>query len=144
MQARKRHEEIMKKFQLKKQAEKIPVPTSEKDVKTILRQMSQVVTFFGETAAARRDRLKKFLGKIYIEKGELPTLQKPVKESTRDEENEHFLYEGPKDLREARIAIAKYSVKQAALRIEKSKIKKATIDPLEEHDIHCNDSCDKF
>lgn len=78
--------------------------------------------------------MKALLSKVLIETGSIPTFfkQKPI---LRDEDNEYFLYEGSNELKKARLEIAQYSLKQAAIRIEKSKIKKETIDPIEEEEI---------
>lgn len=136
LEAKKRHEELTKKYELQKAARQIAVPTSENEVKMRLRELKQPVTYFGETAADRRERLRALMAKILTETGELPKFSKIAKEkNVRDEENEHFYYEGPDALKEARAAIAKYSLKKAALRIEESKIKRMTIDPIEEEEM---------
>jgi U4/U6 small nuclear ribonucleoprotein PRP4 len=84
------------------------------------------------------------MAKILIETGELPQFQKkePVQQEAvggSTEDNEYFLYEGPMELKTARFEITKDSLKRAALRIEHSKIKKITIDPLEEEDLIDNE-----
>jgi U4/U6 small nuclear ribonucleoprotein PRP4 len=137
-EAKKRHEEMLKKYELQKKSKSIMIPTNDDEIKRKLRELKQVVTYFGETAADRRERLRAVVARVYIEKGEYPSFAKSTVaevQSTRDEENELFYYEGPPELRTARLEIAQHSLKQAALRVEKSKIKKATMDPLEEDDI---------
>lgn len=51
-----------------------------------------------------------------------------------EDQVEKFIYEGENELKEARLKITQYSLKQAALRIERSRVKKETIDPLEEEE----------
>lgn len=76
-------------------------------------------------------RLKRLLAKILLETGELPSFQKQ-KPNLRDEENEYFLYEGTKELKQARQEIAQFTIRESAIRIEKAKLKRETTDPLEE------------
>jgi U4/U6 small nuclear ribonucleoprotein PRP4 len=78
------------------------------------------------------------LSRVYIETGQLPAFHKQ-KTHLRDEDNEYFLYEGDENLRQARLQMAEYSLKQAAVRVEKSKIKKETVDPIEEEEIIDNE-----
>ena len=134
LEAKKKQEEMTKKLELQKKAKNIIVPTNENDVKIQLRELGHPITYFGETPADRRDRLKQLLSKILIETGSVPTFKKH-KTHLRDEENEYFLYEGSAELKNARQEIAKYSLKEAAIRVEKNKIKKETIDPIEEEEL---------
>lgn len=68
-----------------------------------------------------------------METGEIPIFQtrKSFIEA-KDDENEHFFYEGPKDLRTCRIEIAKYSFKRAGTRVLTQKIKRLQTDPLDD------------
>lgn len=141
-EARKRHEEMLKKYELQKASKSIVVPTNDHEVKLKLRELKQPICYFGEGPVERRDRLKNFLARYFLESGTLPAFAKGgvTGETTmRDEENEYFLYEGEATLKEHRLEIAKDSLRNAAMRIEKSKIKKITIDPLEEEDIIDNE-----
>ena len=144
-EARKRHEEMLKKYELQKASKNISVPTNDAEVKLKLRELKHPICYFGEGPFERRDRLKTLLAKILMENGALPqntnktlgsTNNEPM---TRDEENEYFLYEGDSSLKSIRMEIAKDSLRTAAMRIEKSKIKKITIDPLEEEDLIDNE-----
>jgi len=103
------------------------------------------VTYFGESPADRRERyylhitlniprLQKLLAKILMEKGELPTFQK-TQNYLKDEVDEDYIYEGTKELKQARQEIAQFSLRQAAIRLEKARIKKETMDPLEEEEL---------
>lgn len=141
-EARKRHEEMMKKYELQKASKNINVPTNDAEIKMKLREMKQPICYFGEGPAERRERLKSLLARILLEGGSLPSFSKTgqIQEAVqRDEENEYFLYEGDSSLKAVRLDIAKDSLRNAAIRIEKSKIKKITIDPLEEEDIIDNE-----
>ena len=84
------------------------------------------------------------MAKILLETGSLPTFKKPGNSLgdfpvSKDEENEYFWYEGPKILRDIKYKIASFSLKNSAKRIESSKIKRITIDPLEEEDLIDNE-----
>ncbi len=134
MEAKKKHEELTKRLELQKKAKNIIVPTSENDVKAQLRELKQVVTYFAETAAMRRDRLKGLLAKIMMETGSAPVFKKQ-KVTNREDNDDYYFYEGSKELQKAREDIAKYSFKEAAIRVEMNKIRKETIDPVEEEEI---------
>lgn len=139
-EARKRHEEMLKKYELQKALKNINIPTNDNEIKLKLRELKQPICYFGEGPSNRRDRLKNLLAKILMETGRLPSFAKPVQEQIqRDEENEYFLYEGDQSLKKIRMEIAKDSLKNSSTRIEKSKIRKITVDPLEEEDIIDND-----
>lgn len=60
MEAKKKQEDLLKKMELQKKAKNIIVPTSEADVKAQLRELKQPITYFGETAADRRERYLEF------------------------------------------------------------------------------------
>lgn len=142
-EARKRHEEMLKKYELQKASKNINVPTNDYEIKIKLRELKQPICYFGEGPAERRERLKTLLAKILMESGSLPAFNKTTGQIgeavQRDEENEYFLYEGEALLKSVRMEISKDSLKNAAIRIEKSKIKKITVDPLEEEDIIDNE-----
>lgn len=143
-EARKRHEEMLKKYELQKASKSIVVPTNDYEIKMKLREMKHPICYFGEGPVERRERLKSLLAKILLEGGSLPAFTKiaagGVSETlVRDEENEYFLYEGDSNLKQVRLMMSKDSLRNAAIRIERSKIKKITIDPLEEEDIIDNE-----
>eukprot|EP01017_Pseudomicrothorax_dubius_P043390 TRINITY_DN7216_c0_g2_i1.p1 TRINITY_DN7216_c0_g2~~TRINITY_DN7216_c0_g2_i1.p1 ORF type:complete len:523 (-),score=97.80 TRINITY_DN7216_c0_g2_i1:10-1578(-) len=131
-EARRKQEELNKKRERQRIARNIHVTTNDQEVKLCLRALKQPITYFGEVATGRRERLKALVRKIYIETGEMPVLPKLTVETTKDDENEHFFYEGSSDLKQTRLEFADFSLKRAAVRIERSKLKKLTVDPLEE------------
>ena len=144
LESRRKHEEMVRKFEMQKNLKNIVIPTGDGEVKMRLRELKQPICYFGEVAHDRRERLRALITKIAIETGNIPTFTKiagVVQEGSgiRDEENEFFLYEGDASLKEIRIQIAKESLKNASIRIEHSKIRKITIDPLEEEDILDNE-----
>lgn len=55
-----------------------------------------------------------------------------MNKAQRDQENQYFLYPGKENLRELRLTIAKSSLKEAAVRVEKSRLRRLLVDALEE------------
>jgi len=135
LEAKKKQEELNKKMELQKKAKNILVPTNENEVKAQLREMKHPVTYFGETAADRRERLRQLLAKTLIETGAVPAFKQTTTSKKEEESSDYYLYEGPPELRAARLEIAKYSMKQAAIRVEKNKIRRETTDPIEEEEL---------
>lgn len=137
-QAIKKHDEIMKQYEKKKAISKLhsQIPTADKLVKFKLREMGHPICLFGETAADRRERLKQICAQYIVEQGVMPNFNnlQPLQENPENEENEHFWYKGPPELQQIRTEIANHSLRKAALRIEGAKLKRCTIDPLEEED----------
>lgn len=62
-QAQEQHIQLMERYEADKKARKVTVPTAILDVKNMLRQYQQPITFFGENAADRRERLKQYLAR---------------------------------------------------------------------------------
>ncbi len=60
-EAKKRHEEMLKKYELQKAARNISAPTNDYDVKMRLRELKHPICYFGEGPAERRERLEKIL-----------------------------------------------------------------------------------
>ncbi|CAD8193638.1 unnamed protein product [Paramecium octaurelia] len=129
----KQQEENERKQKLMAEARKLMVPTQESQIKSQLRQLGQPVTYFGESAADRRQRLRTLLTEHLMQYGRLPQFFKQQNNHNMGNlENEYFLYEGLEQLRAARIEIAKLSLHNAALRVEKLRLRRLTVDALQE------------
>jgi U4/U6 small nuclear ribonucleoprotein PRP4 len=121
---------------LERRARSLPIPTQDKEVRLRLREMGQPVCLFGEEAGDRRERLRAVAVQYYIEhEGVAPTfcMKKTVtmgetvvgegKAGKKDEEV--FYTEGTKELREARMEIARYSLPRAQRRMDLEKVKRS-------------------
>ena len=122
-QARERQERAMQELLRKRRAAAMAVPTNIKSVRGRLRRLGDAITLFGEREMERRARLAQLMARLDIG-GQLDRLLRAYEEEVEDEEEEVqylFFTEGPKELREARIDIAKYSIKRAAVRVQRAK-----------------------
>ncbi|XVE66544.1 hypothetical protein DITRI_Ditri08aG0087500 [Diplodiscus trichospermus] len=138
---RERQEKAMQELLMKRRAAALAVPTNDMAVRARLRRLGEPITLFGEREMERRDRLRMIMAKLDSE-GQLEKLMKAHEEeeaavSAKVEDIEEdiqypFYTEGPKELRDARIDIAKYSVVKAAMRIQRARRKKD--DPDEDMD----------
>ncbi|XVE93124.1 hypothetical protein REPUB_Repub01dG0163200 [Reevesia pubescens] len=126
---------------MKRGAAALAVPTNDMAVHTRLRQLAEPITLFGEREMERRDRLRMIMAKLDSE-GQLEKLMKAHEDeeaavSTKAEDVEEdieypFYTEGPKELLDARIDIAKYSLVKAATRVQRARRKR--VDPDEDID----------
>lgn len=143
-QVRERQEKAMQDLLLKRRAYALAVPTNDSAVRARLRRLGEPVTLFGEREMERRDRLRMIMVKLDAE-GQLDKLLKahedeeaanaatPVEDSDGEGPQQYPFYtEGSKELLQARIDIAKYSVVKAALRLERAKRRRD--DPDEDFD----------
>lgn len=129
----KEQEEKEKRQRLQAELRRLTVPTQEADIKSQLRQLGQPVTYFGESPAERRDRLKRMLQDHLVQFGRLPQfMPRNTHQYTANVENEFFMYEGSELLRAARIEIAKVSLHRAAMRVERQRLRRLTVDALQE------------
>ncbi|CAN7051415.1 unnamed protein product [Brassica oleracea var. botrytis] len=120
-QARERQERAMQELLRKCRAAAMAVPTNNKSVRGRLRRLGDAITLFGEREMERRARLAQLMARLDIG-GQLDRLLRAYEEKVEDEEVQYlFFTEGPKELREARIDIAKYSIKRAAVRVQRAK-----------------------
>ncbi|CAF2093710.1 hypothetical protein YC2023_063827 [Brassica napus] len=123
-QVRERQERAMQELLRKRRAAAMVVPTNDKSVRRRLRRLGDAITLFGEREMERRARLAQLMARLDVN-GQLDRLLRAYEEEVEDEEEEEVQYlfftEGPKELREARIDIAKYSIKRAALRVQRAK-----------------------
>ncbi|XP_018478151.1 U4/U6 small nuclear ribonucleoprotein PRP4-like protein isoform X1 [Raphanus sativus] len=126
-QVRERQEKAMQELLIKRRAAAIAVPTNDKSVRDRLRRLGDPITLFGEQEMERRARLAQLMARLDIG-GQLDRLLQAYEEDAapRDEVDEEelqypFFTEGPRALREARIEIARFSIKRAAVRIQRAK-----------------------
>lgn len=126
-QVRERQEKALQDLLIKRRAAALAVPTNDKSVRERLRRLGEPITFFGEQEMERRARLAQLMARLDID-GQLDKLLKAheedaaPKEEVDDEMLQYpFFTEGPNELREARIEIAKFSIKRAAVRIQRAK-----------------------
>ena len=69
------HAKTLEKFEAKKRARAVVVPTSVEEIKAQLREFRQPVTLFGEGPADRRERLREFIATLNLNEDELRQLQ---------------------------------------------------------------------
>ena len=69
------HAETLKKFETKKRARTIIVPTNADDIKQKLRELGHPVTLFGEGPADRRERLREVIASLNLNDEELKKMQ---------------------------------------------------------------------
>jgi len=69
------HAENIRKFETKKRARAIVVPTSVEEIKSKLREFHQPVTLFGEGPADRRERLREVIASMGLSDEELKKIQ---------------------------------------------------------------------
>ncbi|XP_039036851.1 U4/U6 small nuclear ribonucleoprotein PRP4-like protein isoform X3 [Hibiscus syriacus] len=138
---RERQEKAMQDLLMKRRAAALAVPTNDMAVRTRLRRLGEPITLFGEREMERRERLRMIMAKLDAE-GQLDKLMKAHEEeeaaiSARAEDIEEdieypFYTYGPKELLDARIDIAKYSIVKAAARLQRARRKRD--DPDEDID----------
>ncbi|XP_038697663.1 U4/U6 small nuclear ribonucleoprotein PRP4-like protein [Tripterygium wilfordii] len=131
---RERQQQAMRELMTKRRAAALAVPTNDMAVRARLRRLGEPITLFGEREMERRERLRTIMAKLDSE-GQLEKLMKAHEEeaaavsaATEDFEEEMVQYpfytEGSKELLDARIDIAKYSILRAASRLERARRKR--------------------
>lgn len=139
---RERQEKAMQELLMKRRAAALAVPTNDMAVRTRLRRLGEPVTLFGEREMERRDRLRMIMAKLDAG-GQLEKLMKAHEEEetsasiTAEEAEEEILRYpfytlGSKELQDARVDIAKYSIVRAAMRLQR--VKRKRDDPDEDMD----------
>ncbi|XP_063390832.1 U4/U6 small nuclear ribonucleoprotein Prp4 isoform X1 [Cydia fagiglandana] len=112
---------LLEEFERRRKARQLNVSTDDDEVRRSLRQLGEPVCLFGEGPAERRVRLRdllSYLGEDAIHK----KLEEEEARIERDRGREGTWYhEGPKELREARLWIAKYSLPRAKARLNKAR-----------------------
>ncbi|CAH0730682.1 unnamed protein product, partial [Brenthis ino] len=112
---------LLEEFERRRKARQLNVSTDDDEVRRSLRQLGEPVCLFGEGPAERRVRLRdllSYLGEDAIHK----KLEEEEARIERDRGREGTWYhEGPPDLRDARIWIARYSLPRAKQRLTKAR-----------------------
>lgn len=142
---RERQEKVRQELLLKRKAYAMAVPTKPEAVRARLRRLGEPVTLFGERDMERRDRLRAIMVRLDAE-GELERLLKAhdeeeqaaaaaASEGVEGEEGPikyPFFTVGSKELLDARVDIAKYSLARAAARLDRTRRRRE--DPDEDPD----------
>ncbi|CAN1133676.1 U4/U6 small nuclear ribonucleoprotein PRP4-like protein [Linum perenne] len=139
---RERQQKAIQELMMKRRAAALAVPTNDMAVRARLRRLGEPITLFGEREMERRDRLRMLMAKLDSE-GQLEKLMKAHEEeeaaattTAYDAEEEMVEYpfytEGSRQLLDARISIAKYSIARAASRLQRARRKRD--DPDEDED----------
>ncbi|EGC35300.1 hypothetical protein DICPUDRAFT_78987 [Dictyostelium purpureum] len=114
------HKKSLDDYERKKRAKQVIVPTNDNLVKLKLRELGEPIILFGEKPEDRRNRLRELLIDKNILDGTPIALKKEEPEES-EEEKENFLTQGTKELEEARIKIALYSLKKSQKRLQENK-----------------------
>ena len=130
----------------RKLAQKVPVPTSDVQVRERLRHYAEPVTLFGEREPDRRARLLNVLierhGKNAVNMSHAP---QPEPADDDEDDDEEFYTEGSDDLLAARRHIATYSLASAKARIHRQRreahaspgdvaaLRKSVLEPLKSY-----------
>jgi U4/U6 small nuclear ribonucleoprotein PRP4 len=125
----------VEQLELKRQMKNIVVPVIDTEVRTLLRQMGEPITLFGEKEMERRERLRKLLATMSEDQAQALAVaaeeaQQPL--VTLPPPKELFYTEGSEDLKAARIQIAHYSLQRASARIAAEKQHRESVSREEE------------
>ncbi|CAH0403980.1 unnamed protein product [Chilo suppressalis] len=112
---------LLEEFERRRKARQLNVSTDDDEVRRSLRQLGEPVCLFGEGPAERRVRLRDLLSYL----GEDAIHKKMEEEEARMERDRGregtWYHEGPPQLRDARLWIAKYSLPRAKERLNKAR-----------------------
>ncbi|XP_078442813.1 WD-40 repeat family protein / small nuclear ribonucleoprotein Prp4p-like protein [Wolffia australiana] len=141
---RERQDKARQELLLKRKAFAMAVPTKPESVRDRLRRLGEPVTLFGERDMERRDRLRAIMLRLDAE-GQLERVLKAHEEEEKAEEEEDemgpikypFFTVGSKELLDARMDLAKYSLARAAARLERARRRRE--DPDEDPDGECEE-----
>lgn len=104
----------------------IVVPTDDKIVRKLIRELDKPMCYFAEGPQERRERLAVYLSELTPEE-RAKLLQKP--EIVKPEvDNQRFYYEGSGTLKTARYKICEHSIRHCSERLDMARIK--TLEPL--------------
>ncbi|KAM0879679.1 hypothetical protein ACQ4PT_034071 [Festuca glaucescens] len=137
--ARERHERAVQELLQRRRAYAMAVPTNDSAVRARLRRLGEPITLFGEREMERRDRLRGLMVRLEAD-GQVDRLLRAQEDdqgaAADDEYAEQIQYpfftEGTKELLQARVDIAHYSLPRAKARVERAKRRLA--DPDEDPD----------
>ncbi|KAL0852722.1 hypothetical protein ABMA27_012552 [Loxostege sticticalis] len=112
---------LLEEFERRRKARQLNVSTDDDEVRRSLRQLGEPVCLFGEGPAERRVRLRDLLSYL----GEDAIHKKMEEEEARIERDRGregtWYHEGPPELRDARLWIARYSLPRAKQRLTKAR-----------------------
>lgn len=126
-----RQQELVAQMELRRKMRSLVVPTSDSEVRQLLRQLEEPITLFGEREMERRERLRKMLATM--DEGRAAALaasNEVAMEEAAPLPKELFYTEGAEELKQARIEIAEFSLRRAAARLAAAKRRR--LDPDED------------
>ncbi|XP_042432757.1 U4/U6 small nuclear ribonucleoprotein PRP4-like protein [Zingiber officinale] len=150
--ARERQEKLVQELLMKRRAYAMAVPTNDAAVRARLRRLGEPITLFGEREMERRDRLRSIMVRLDLE-GQLDRLLKVHEDEqaaaaaagapAEDEGPQQYPFytEGPNELLEARVDIAKFSVARAKARIARARRRRD--DPDEDEEVEAEYAVDQ-
>ena len=126
LEAKARHEALLRQLELRSKARAIPVPTDDKEVRYRLRCLGEPITLFGEQAIDRRHRLRTLYSELAMN-GKLDEILKAFekKDEVKDEyaerlrreaEQQPYFEEGPDEVRLFRAKLVNDSLVRARQR----------------------------
>lgn len=129
IEARKQ-EELVKEIELRRQMKNLVVPTDDGKVRSTLRTLGEPITLFGEREMERRDRLRKLLATMNDQQAtalatahmEQEQAAAAAAATSAPPPDQLFYTEGSQELADARLSIAKWSLKRASYRVAHSKL----------------------
>ncbi|CAG0885840.1 unnamed protein product [Cyprideis torosa] len=114
---------VLEEFERRKRARQIQVSTDDVVVRQSLRDLDEPICLFGEGPGDRRNRLRDLLSRIGTDALEIARKKRAGEEaehqlpSVPTDENITWYHEGPPQLKDARIWLARYSFPRAKHRI---------------------------
>jgi U4/U6 small nuclear ribonucleoprotein PRP4 len=149
-------DQVLREFELRRAARQVVVPTDDGRVRAMLRQLQLPVTLFGEREIDRRDRLRRHIaenggtvdaavaaagallmvGGVVVGGGGAAGAGPGAARggaagaaagAEAEQQTEVFYTEGPPELREARLAIARWSLPRAGARLRAAKRVRADV-----------------
>ncbi|KAI0232431.1 U4/U6 small nuclear ribonucleoprotein Prp4 [Lamellibrachia satsuma] len=117
-------QELLEEFERRKRARQIQVSTDDAEVKAQLREFGEPICLFGEGPVDRRERLRQLMAILGEDSLKKKKTEEAEQKKLEEQENVTWYHEGPPSLRDARLAIAKYSLPRARERLENAREEK--------------------
>lgn len=120
----RKRQALVREVEMMNRGHRMIVPTEDAQVRKRLRSVGEPITLFGEGPADRRDRLRQIMVKMELSGQAMvddSSEQQIQHEEEEEEQTETFYSPGhyPKEIRQARMDIAKYSLENASQRLQK-------------------------
>ncbi|CAJ0574095.1 unnamed protein product, partial [Mesorhabditis spiculigera] len=110
--------QVLAEFERRKRARQLTLPTDDWQLKMKLRMLNQPICLFGEDIQDRRERLRALLSTLDEDQiARVLHTEEASYADKRDREAHTFYHRGAETLRDARISIADYSLREAKARI---------------------------